>query len=264
RAEHGRVRDVEHLRGVPGPVGGDRAGVRRRERGRRREDQGHPVLVLPRRRGRGRPGRPLAGDDRGPGEGRRQAPLHRVPVGRARLLGPGLRDPRTLPLDAQASEEEVSSESPPAATGGLQRFRPTTPQPRFGVPPMSNQSVNRRAFLATSAAAGAAFTLPATSYAKVVGANEKVRIGFLGTGGRCQQHIDAIVDMRDEGKPVEPFGVCDVWDGDETLGKRTNDKKNRTGRGLYPSAKTCGIPMDAGNGRVSKDYRTILANKDVD
>ncbi|HJZ53420.1 MAG TPA: Gfo/Idh/MocA family oxidoreductase, partial [Gemmataceae bacterium] len=129
---------------------------------------------------------------------------------------------------------------------------------------MSNQSVNRRAFLATSAAAGAAFTLPATSYAKVVGANEKVRIGFLGTGGRCQQHIDAIVDMRDEGKPVEPFAVCDVWDGDETLGKRTNDKKNRTGRGLYPSAKTCGIPMDAGNGRVSKDYRTILANKDVD
>src|SRR5207245_618551 len=81
--------------------------------------------------------------------------------------------------------------------------------------------------------------------------------GFLGTGGRCQQHIDVIVDLRDDGQAVEPFAVCDVWDGDETLGKRTNDKKNRTGRGLYPSAKTCGIPMDAGKGRISKDYRNF-------
>ena len=70
--------------------------------------------------------------------------------------------------------------------------------------------------------------------------------------------------MRDEGKPVDPYAVCDVWDGDDTLGKRNNDKKNRTGRGLYPSAKTCGIPMDAGKGRISKDYRNILDNKDVD
>src|SRR5262245_6515754 len=129
---------------------------------------------------------------------------------------------------------------------------------------MSTHAVNRRTFIAGTAAAGAALSFPAASYARIAGANDKLRIGFLGTGGRCQQHIDAIVDMRDDGKPVEPFAVCDVWDGDETLGKRTGDKKNRTGRGLYPSAKTCGIPTDAGKGRVSKDYRNILDNKDVD
>ncbi len=129
---------------------------------------------------------------------------------------------------------------------------------------MSSNNVNRRAFLAGTAAAGAAISLPASSYARIINANEKLRIGFLGTGGRCQQHIDVIVDMRDAGKPVEPFAVCDVWDGDATLGKRNNDKKGRTGRGLYPSAKTCGIPEDAGKGRISKDYRTILENKDVD
>ncbi|QJW97364.1 Gfo/Idh/MocA family protein [Frigoriglobus tundricola] len=129
---------------------------------------------------------------------------------------------------------------------------------------MSKNSVNRRAFIAGTAAAGAAMSLPAASYARIKSANEKLKIGFLGTGGRCQQHIDVIVDLRDEGKPVDPYAVCDVWDGDETLGKRGNDKKNRTGRGLYPSAKTCGIPLDAGKGRISKDYRNILDNRDVD
>lgn len=129
---------------------------------------------------------------------------------------------------------------------------------------MSKKTVNRRAFLATGAVAGAALSLPASSYARVAGANGKLNIGFLGTGGRCQQHIDVIVDLRDEGKPVVPFAVCDVWDGDETLGKRNNDPKKRSGRGLYPSAKTCGIPRDAGPGRISKNYQTILANKDVD
>lgn len=123
--------------------------------------------------------------------------------------------------------------------------------------------VDRRSFLAAGAAAGTALTLSARSYAAVPGANEKLNVAFLGTGGRCQQHIDVIVDMRDEGKPVVPFAVNDVWDGDETLGKRNNDKKNRSGRGLYPSAKTCGIPDGAGKDRVSKDYRTLLDNKDV-
>jgi hypothetical protein len=94
--------------------------------------------------------------------------------------------------------------------------------------------VNRRAFIAGGAAAGAAMSLPAASYARIKAANEKLKIAFLGTGGRCQQHIDTIIDLRDDGQAVDPYAVCDVWDGDETLGKRNNDKKNRTGRGLYP------------------------------
>ncbi len=129
---------------------------------------------------------------------------------------------------------------------------------------MSKKTVNRRSFLAASAVAGSAIALPAKSYAAIEGANDKIKIAFLGTGGRCQQHIDVIVDMRDEGKPVVPYAVCDVWDGDEKLGKRTNDKKGRSGRGLYPSAKTCGIALDAGKNRINKNYQAILDNKDVD
>src|SRR4051812_12329743 len=121
---------------------------------------------------------------------------------------------------------------------------------------MSKKSVNRRAFLATSAAAGAAMSMSAKSYGKVAGANGKVNIAFIGVGGRCQQHIDVILEMKQKGLPVDPIAVCDVWDGDAELG-------NKKGRGLFPSAKRCGIAEGAGKGQVSKDYRSILDNKDV-
>src|SRR5262249_28068823 len=115
---------------------------------------------------------------------------------------------------------------------------------------------DRRDFLKSSAAAGAALALTATSYQRVYGANEKIRVGFLGVGGRCQQHIDAVLAMRDAGKPVTAVAVCDVWDGDPELG-------GKKGRGLYPSAKRCGIDQNDAK-HVSKDYRTILDQKDVD
>jgi predicted dehydrogenase len=120
-----------------------------------------------------------------------------------------------------------------------------------------SKRLNRRTFLAGTAAAGAAMTLPAATYARVQGANEKVRIAFLGVGGRCQQHIDVILEMKQKGLPVEPIAVCDVWDGDPELG-------SKKGRGLKPSAKRCGIPDSAGKDQISKDYRTILDNKNVD
>lgn len=119
----------------------------------------------------------------------------------------------------------------------------------------SNQP-NRRRFLQASAVAGTAMTLTAESYAKVNGANDRIKVGFLGVGGRCQQHINVINKMKGEGKPVEPFAVCDVWDGDPELSRGT-------GRGLYPSAKKCGIP-EGDKDRVTKDYRKILDHKEVD
>ncbi len=114
---------------------------------------------------------------------------------------------------------------------------------------------NRRDFLKTTAASASALALTASSYAKVVGANDKLRLGFLGVGGRCQQHIDVILQMQKEGKAVTPVAVCDVWDGDPELG-------SKKGRGLYPSANRCGIKEDKDH--VTKDYRKILDQKDVD
>ena len=115
---------------------------------------------------------------------------------------------------------------------------------------------NRRDALKLGAAASAAAALPASSYAKILGANGKLNVAFLGVGGRCQQHIDTILQMKQEGKPVEPFAVCDVWDGDPTKGRGK-------GQGLFPSAKRCGVPQDD-KSRCNKDYRVILDNADVD
>jgi len=115
---------------------------------------------------------------------------------------------------------------------------------------------SRRSFLKAGAVAGTAMTLPAAGYAKILGANGKINIGFIGVGGRCQQHIDVILKMKAEGKNVEPYAVSDVWDGDPTKGKGK-------GQGLYPSAKRCGIPVDD-KARVAKDFRVILDNKEVD
>lgn len=119
-----------------------------------------------------------------------------------------------------------------------------------------SKTPDRRDFLKTTAATAGTLALSAASYQRVYGAGEKLRVGFLGVGGRCQQHIDVILQMQKEGKGVVPVAVCDVWDGDPELG-------NRKGRGLYPSAKRCGIAVDD-RYHVSKDYRVILDQRDID
>lgn len=109
--------------------------------------------------------------------------------------------------------------------------------------------VNRRRFLQTSATG--ALALSAASASRVYGANERLGVAFLGVGGRCQQHIDALLEMKKNNGKVDLVAVNDVWDGDDKLGREK-------GRGLYPSAKRCGIAND--KNKVTKDYRNILDN----
>src|SRR4051812_5288231 len=115
---------------------------------------------------------------------------------------------------------------------------------------------SRRGFIAATAATAGALSLSAKSYAKVAGANEALRVGFLGVGGRCQQHVDVILEMQAKKMGVLPVAVNDVWDGDADLG-------NKKGRGLYPTATRCGLDVNDKK-HVSKDYRVILDQKDVD
>ena len=112
---------------------------------------------------------------------------------------------------------------------------------------MTQQRPDRRDFLKTTAAVGTTLALSAASYQKVYGANEALRIGFLGVGGRCQQHVDEILKMVKEGKAVRPVAVCDVWDGQVVPGLIK-------GRGLYPTAERCGLDKND-KSHVSKDYR---------
>ncbi len=114
---------------------------------------------------------------------------------------------------------------------------------------------NRRRFLGASALSAAAIALPASAYGRILGANERIGIAYLGTGGRMldrNSHIPIITRMKEAGKPVDHVGVCDVWNGND-------DVK----RGLYPAAQACGLnPDDAKH--VTKDYRKLLELKEVD
>jgi predicted dehydrogenase len=121
---------------------------------------------------------------------------------------------------------------------------------------MPDPQVDRRNFLKTSAAGAAAVSLTAASYNRVLGANDRIGVAFLGVGGRCQEHIRIINKFATEKKGVAPVAVCDVWDGNEEV-------QNNGGRGLFPSAKKCGLKEDD-KVHVVKDYRKLLELKEVD
>lgn len=131
---------------------------------------------------------------------------------------------------------------------------------------MSNQDVNRRDFLKTSAAGASAVALAAASYNRILGANEKLGVGFIGVGGRCQAHLEIINKLAKENKGVAPVAVCDVWDGHEakyTVVRNGKTEERTYAQGLYPSARKVGLdPEDKKH--VVKDYRKLLELKEVD
>jgi predicted dehydrogenase len=124
-------------------------------------------------------------------------------------------------------------------------------------------SADRRDFLKGAAAAGAALTLNAASYARVTGANGTIRVGFIGVGGRCQAHVDLVNKLAKENRGAASVAVCDVWDGLETTYKNARGDDRTYLQGLYPTAKKCGLSPDDKE-HVVKDYRRMLDLKDVD
>ena len=66
---------------------------------------------------------------------------------------------------------------------------------------------NRRQFLKL---AGTATALSARSYARVLGANDRIRLAQLGCGGRSRGHL-RMVHMASQRTPVETVAVCDIW-----------------------------------------------------
>lgn len=99
-----------------------------------------------------------------------------------------------------------------------------------------NNQVTRRAFLYGSAAAG----LTAASASRVLGANNRLRVGLIGCGGLAQgAHIPALLKMK-ESDNVEIVAVSDVYQ------KRLNEAAGTTGA------------------KPIKDYRALLEMKDID
>jgi predicted dehydrogenase len=99
----------------------------------------------------------------------------------------------------------------------------------------SHHSLSRRRFLA-SAGAASALTLPAAS--RVLGANERLNIGLIGTGGRCRHLMQALAKVPN----TRMAALCDVYEPHIELARKLAD----------PQA------------RAYRDHRELLASKDVD
>ncbi len=107
------------------------------------------------------------------------------------------------------------------------------------------QSVTRRGFLETTGAATgalvAAGAFPHPAVGAVKGANERLNFAIIGPGGRAQAHIDILLKMKRQGKPVDIIAVADVYEGNREAAKKKTEAK-----------------------QVEVDYRKVLENKDVD
>ena len=106
----------------------------------------------------------------------------------------------------------------------------------------SNNPMSRRSFVAGSVAAtsmavsarGASARAP-----RVIGANDRLRIGIIGGGGNATGHMKRLMKMREDDN-IEVAGVCEIYQ------KRLDEAVERTG------------------GKPHKDYRRLLDNPDID
>lgn len=74
----------------------------------------------------------------------------------------------------------------------------------------SNQGVDRRMFVKQAGYTALAAGLSAKSYGRVLGANDRIRLGQLGCGDRSQGHVH-MVALASKRTPVEVVAVCDLW-----------------------------------------------------
>ncbi len=103
---------------------------------------------------------------------------------------------------------------------------------------MSRQTVTRRDFVKqASATAAAGLTLPASSYSKVLGANDRVRLGIIGPGARGQELMRAFLQAPN----AEFVAAADIY-------TRRHDEAKKIAPGV----------------QTFSDHRKLLDSKDVD
>jgi predicted dehydrogenase len=103
---------------------------------------------------------------------------------------------------------------------------------------MSDTNCSRRKFIAQTGAGGAGLTFTAASWNNVMGANDRVRLGVIGTGNRGGDVMSVFQKEAD----VEVTALCDCYD------QHLNAALEKT----------------EGKAKTYTDYRALLASKEVD
>ena len=73
-----------------------------------------------------------------------------------------------------------------------------------------SDGINRRAFVKGTGGVLIAAGMDARSYARILGANDRIRLGQLGCGDRSEGHVH-MVQLASKQLPVETVAVCDLW-----------------------------------------------------
>lgn len=108
--------------------------------------------------------------------------------------------------------------------------------------------MNRRTFVkqtGKAVLATSAISMTARSYTRVLGANDRIRLGHLGCGARSHGHVH-MVQMVSARVPVETVAVCDLWN--RACERRAAEVEKLLGK--RPASY--------------KYYEDMLARKDID
>jgi predicted dehydrogenase len=88
----------------------------------------------------------------------------------------------------------------------------------------TEDEMNRRQFLGTTVAAGGAMLAgPALSYARILGANDRISLGHIGIGSRGGD-LTGIAGHLHEKKNIEMTAVCDLWKTNRENAVQVNTK----------------------------------------
>jgi len=71
-------------------------------------------------------------------------------------------------------------------------------------------AIDRRSFVKQAGGAMLAAGMQAKSYARIVGANDRIQLAQLGCGDRSEGHVH-MVHLASKQTPVETVAVCDIW-----------------------------------------------------
>ena len=86
---------------------------------------------------------------------------------------------------------------------------------------MPHLPLSRRKFLTASATVATASTLTLPASAQPVGANERLNIGLIGTGGRCRHLMGALAKVPN----TRMMALCDVYEPNLELAQKLADPK---------------------------------------
>jgi len=109
---------------------------------------------------------------------------------------------------------------------------------------MRETNLSRRTFLRSAALTAGALGLGGLIPSMMLGANDRIRFGLIGTGGMGTGHLNSLLG-RSKDDNIQVGGVCDVY-------------QRRVNRSLA----ACGNAGHKAEGCL--DYRKLLDNKDID